>query len=77
MKPYRYFKPIIGWFLGLAFFWLVVMKLIARITSFFGVSGPCPPLLSWTLDNRFRLKTVNKMLGSVGIRPGEPVLSRS
>ena len=59
---------------SLAFFWLVVMKIISRIASAFGVSGPCPAALSWLVDNPVRHSAVPRLLDRVGIRPGERVL---
>jgi ubiquinone/menaquinone biosynthesis C-methylase UbiE len=60
--------------LSLAFFWLVVMKIISRVTAAFGVSGPCPAALSWLVDNPVRHRAVPRLLDRVGIRPGERVL---
>jgi len=74
MNIIRLLKWIIGVILGLVFFWMVVMKIISRMASRFGVSGPCPASLSWILDNRLRFRTVNRMLENVGIQPGETVL---
>jgi ubiquinone/menaquinone biosynthesis C-methylase UbiE len=64
----------IGVLLGLAFFWLVVMKIISRVAAAFGVSGPCPAALSWLVDNPVRHRAVPRLLDRVGIRPGERVL---
>ena len=60
--------------LSLAFFWLVVMKIISRVASSLGVSGPCPYELSWLVDNPARHKAVARLLDRAGIRPGERVL---
>ena len=60
--------------LGLAFFWLVVMKVVSRVAASFGVSGPCPYELSWLVDNPIRRNAVPRLLDRVGIRPGERVL---
>ena len=60
--------------LSLAFFWLVVMKIISRLAASFGVSGPCPAALSWLVDNPVRRNAVSPLLDRVGIRPGERVL---
>jgi ubiquinone/menaquinone biosynthesis C-methylase UbiE len=68
------FGIAIGVLLGLAFFWLVVMKIISRVAAAFGVSGPCPAALSWLVDNPVRHRAVPRLLDRVGIRPGERVL---
>jgi ubiquinone/menaquinone biosynthesis C-methylase UbiE len=60
--------------LGLAFFWLVVMKIVSRVAAAFGVSGPCPAALSALVDNPIRQSAVPRLLDRVGIRPGERVL---
>src|SRR5512144_2392655 len=60
--------------LGLAFFWLVVMKIISRVAAGFGVSAPCPAALSWLVANPVRQNAVPRLLDRVGIRPGERVL---
>ena len=64
----------IGVLLGLAFFWLVMMKIISRVAAAFGVSGPCPAALSWLVDNPVRHRAVPRLLDRVDIRPGERVL---
>lgn len=74
MKIIRLLKCVLGIFFGLVFFWMVVMKIVSRITARLGVSGPCPAWLSWTLDNQIRLKQVRRLLRNVGIEPGETVL---
>jgi len=60
--------------LGLAFFWLIVMKVVSRVASAFGVSGPCPAALSGLVDNPIRHRAIPGLLDRVGIRPGERVL---
>lgn len=60
--------------LGLAFFWLVVLKLISRAAAAFGLSSPCPYALSWLVDNPIRRGAISRLLDRVGIRPGERVL---
>jgi ubiquinone/menaquinone biosynthesis C-methylase UbiE/uncharacterized protein YbaR (Trm112 family) len=60
--------------LSLAFFWLVVMKVISRVAAGLGVSGPCPAALSRLVDNPVRRRAVSPLLDRVGIRPGERVL---
>ncbi len=70
----KYLKTLLAMPLGLAFFWLVVMKVISRVAAAFGVSAPCPCVLSWLVDNPIRRGAVSRLLDRVGIRPGERVL---
>jgi len=74
MKFFKLLKWVFGILFGIAFFWLVVMKIISRLASRFGVSGPCPVFLSGILDNQARLRMANKILKNVDIQPGETVL---
>jgi ubiquinone/menaquinone biosynthesis C-methylase UbiE len=59
---------------GLAFFWLLVLKLLSRLAARFGKSAPCPASLSWLVDNSIRRRYMHPLLDRVGIRPGERVL---
>jgi SAM-dependent methyltransferase len=59
---------------GLAFFWLVVLKLMSRLAARMGHSSPCPASLSWIVNNPVRRRYMRPILGRVGIRPGERVL---
>lgn len=67
-------KTLLAITLGLAFFWLIVMKIISRVAARFGVSGPCPYELSLLVDNPIRRNAVPRLLDRVGIRSGERVL---
>jgi uncharacterized protein len=58
----------------LAFAWLVVMKIIARILVRFERSAPCPASFSWLVDNPLRKWANRKVLERVGIQRGEQVL---
>jgi len=69
-----FIKILLAISLILAFFWLVVMKVISRLAAAFGVSGPCPYELSWLVDNPIRQNAIPRLLDRVGIRPGERVL---
>jgi ubiquinone/menaquinone biosynthesis C-methylase UbiE len=55
---------------GLAFFWMVVMRILARLTG----GEPCPYALAWLVDNPIRRRYMARVLDRVGIRPGERVL---
>ena len=55
---------------GLAFFWLVVLRIAAKL----GGGRPCPYSLSWLLNNPLRRMYMRPLLDRVGIRPGERVL---
>jgi ubiquinone/menaquinone biosynthesis C-methylase UbiE len=59
---------------GLAFFWLLPLKLISRLAARFGHASPCPATLSWLVDNPFRRRYMRPVLDRAGIRPGERVL---
>ena len=55
---------------AIAFCWLVVFRLISKLTN----RGPCPYAVAWILDNPMRRRQVGLVLDRVGIRPGERVL---
>jgi ubiquinone/menaquinone biosynthesis C-methylase UbiE len=57
---------------GLAFFWLVVLKVLVRLNQ--GRGAPCPASLSWLVNNPIRHRYMRPILDHVGIRPGERVL---
>lgn len=55
---------------GIAFFWLVIVRLVVKLTD----GGPCPYALAWQVDNPLRRRYMGHVLDQVGIRPGERVL---
>jgi SAM-dependent methyltransferase len=57
---------------GLAFFWLVALKVLVRLNQ--GRGAPCPASLAWLVDNPIRRRYMRPVLNRVGIRPGERVL---
>ena len=57
---------------GLAFFWLVVLKVLVRLGG--GRRVPCPASLAWLVNNPIRRRYTRPVLDRVGIRPGECVL---
>jgi len=57
---------------GLAFFWLVVLKVLVRLGG--GRRAPCPASLAWLVNNPIRRRYTRPVLDRVGIRPGERVL---
>ncbi len=59
---------------GLAFFWLFPLKIVARLAARLGHSSPCPAALSWLVDNPLRRSYMRPVLDRVGIGPGERVL---
>jgi ubiquinone/menaquinone biosynthesis C-methylase UbiE len=59
---------------GAIFFWVLPLKLLARLAARFGKSSPCPAALSFIVDNPIRRRYMRPILGRVGIRPGERVL---
>lgn len=70
----RFLTILIAIALSLAFFWLVVLKIISRVAAAFGASGPCPAALGWLVDNPVRQRAIPRLLDRVGIWPGERVL---
>ncbi|HEX7344905.1 MAG TPA: methyltransferase domain-containing protein [bacterium] len=58
----------------LAFFWLVALKLAARLAARLGHSSPCPASFSWLVNNPIRRRYTHPILDRVGICPGERVL---
>jgi ubiquinone/menaquinone biosynthesis C-methylase UbiE len=59
---------------GLAVFWLIVLKLTARLGSSLGRASPCPASFSWIVNNPIRRRYMKPILERVGIRPGERIL---
>jgi ubiquinone/menaquinone biosynthesis C-methylase UbiE len=55
---------------GLAFFWLVVLRIVAKMHG----GEPCPFALAWLVDNPLRRRYMARALDRVGIQPGERVL---
>jgi ubiquinone/menaquinone biosynthesis C-methylase UbiE len=55
---------------GLAFLWLVVARIVARLHG----GEPCPFVLVWVVDNPLRRWYMGKALDHIGIQPGERVL---
>ena len=55
---------------GVAFFWLVVLRIVAKLHG----GEPCPFALAWIVDNPLRRRYMGKVLDQIGIRPGERVL---
>jgi SAM-dependent methyltransferase len=55
---------------GLAVFWLVVLRIVAKLHG----GEPCPFALAWLVDNPLRRRYMGSVLDRVGIRPGERVL---
>ncbi len=59
---------------GLAFFWLVALKLISRLAARLGHSTPCPASFAWLVNNPIRRYYTRRILDRIGIYPGECVL---
>jgi ubiquinone/menaquinone biosynthesis C-methylase UbiE len=55
---------------GLGFFWLVVLRILAKLHG----GEPCPFALAWIVDNPLRRRYMSRVLDRVGIEPGERVL---
>jgi len=63
---------LLGAISGLAFCWLVVLKVLVRLGG--GRRAPCPASLAWLVNNPIRRRYTRPVLDRVGIRPGERVL---
>lgn len=63
---------LVGVVSGLAFCWLVVLKVLVRLGG--GRRAPCPASLAWLVNNPIRRWEMRPVLDRVGIRPGERVL---
>jgi ubiquinone/menaquinone biosynthesis C-methylase UbiE len=59
---------------GLAFFWLIALKLAARLAARLGHASPCPASFSWIVNNPVRRRYMSPILDRIGIRSGECVL---
>jgi ubiquinone/menaquinone biosynthesis C-methylase UbiE len=55
---------------GLAFFWLLVLRIVAKLHG----GEPCPFALAWIVDNPLRRRYMAQVLDHIGIQPGERVL---
>jgi SAM-dependent methyltransferase len=55
---------------GLAVFWLVVLRIVAKLHG----GEPCPFALAWLVDNPLRRRYMGNVLDRIGIQPGERVL---
>ncbi len=55
---------------SLAFFWLVVVRIVAKLHG----GEPCPFALAHVVDNPLRRHYTAQLLDRVGIQPGERVL---
>jgi ubiquinone/menaquinone biosynthesis C-methylase UbiE len=55
---------------GAAFFWLVVVRILAKVKG----GRPCPYAVSWLVKNPLRSYYMSRVLDRVGIRSGERVL---
>jgi len=55
---------------GITFLWLVVVRVLAKLTG----GEPCPYALAWLVDNPIRRRYMSRVLDRTGIQPGERVL---
>ena len=49
---------------GIAFLWLVVIRILAKLSG----GEPCPYTLAWLVDNPLRRRYMGRVLERVGIR---------
>ncbi len=71
---FRLLLILLGLVVGLVFFWLFPLKLIARLAHRLGHSTPCPSSFAWLVNNPIRRRYMRLLLDRVGIQPGERVL---
>ena len=71
MKLRKWIGWIVGILFSLAFFWMVVLKLILRLVK---TAPCCADTVSWVVDNPFRRLYISSLLDWVGIQKGERVL---
>ena len=74
MKIKKFFRILFIITFGLAFFWLVIMKIVARLAARAGKSSPCPVSFSGLVDNPIRRRYMRPVLDRLGIHPGDTVL---
>ena len=74
MNTRKFLRFLLGLPLALVFFWLVPLKIIARLAARLGHSSPCPAALARLVDNPVRQRYMRPVPDRVGIQPGECVL---
>jgi arsenite methyltransferase len=74
MNLRKFIRFLISLPLILVFFWLVPLKIIARIATRLGYSSPCPASLAGLVDNPIRQRYMRPVFDRVGIQAGECVL---
>jgi len=74
LAPSKVFWLVLAVLAGLLFFWLLPLKLLARLAARFGQASPCPAALSFIVHNPIRQRYMRPVLERVGIQPGECVL---
>jgi ubiquinone/menaquinone biosynthesis C-methylase UbiE len=70
----KFLRILLAFPLVLAFIWLVVMKIFARIAARLGHSSPCPASLARLVDNPLRQRYMRAVFDRIGIQSGERVL---
>jgi ubiquinone/menaquinone biosynthesis C-methylase UbiE len=74
MNTRKFLKFLLALPLLLVFFWLVPMRIFARIAARLGHASPCPAALAGLVDNPLRLRYMRCVPDRIGIQPGECVL---
>ena len=74
MNAQKILRFILALPLIVVFFWLVPMKIIARIAARLGHASPCPAALAGLVDNPIRQRYMHQVPDRIGIQPGERVL---
>ena len=74
MNLRKFLRFLLALPLALVFFWLVPMKIFARIGARLGHASPCPAALAGLVDNSIRQRYMRPVPDRIGIQPGESVL---
>jgi len=74
MNTQKILRFVLALPLIVVFFWLVPMKIIARIAAHLGHASPCPAALAGLVDNPIRQWYMRRVPDRINIQPGELVL---
>jgi hypothetical protein len=59
---------------GIVFFWLVVVRIFARIGARLGHASPCPASFTGLVNNPLRQRTMRPVFDCISVQAGETVL---
>ena len=60
--------------LGIVFFWVVVVRIVARIGARLGHASPCPASFAGLVNNPIRQRYMRPVFDRIGVQAGETVL---